>query len=89
MQRCADVHQDTDPHYLQQLFKKKTERERERERSDQQFCHKSNHYHSRYLSFQQHLSHMARNAPNKRISLTQTEDFGPKRKTMVILTGCV
>ena len=32
---------------------------------------------------------MARNAPNKRISLTQTEDFGPKRKTMVILTCCV
>ena len=31
MQRCANVHQDTDPHYLQQLFKKKTEKERERE----------------------------------------------------------
>ncbi|KAK2513228.1 hypothetical protein Q9966_016225, partial [Columba livia] len=30
----------------------------------------------------QHLSHMVGNAPNRRISLTQIEDFRPKRKAM-------
>ncbi|KAK4831907.1 hypothetical protein QYF61_020054, partial [Mycteria americana] len=34
------------------------------------------------LSLQQYLSHVVGNAPDKRISLTQTEDLGPKWKTM-------